>query len=103
MTVSASATVTLISNSTEDMYGYLYNNTFNPLYPQLNLLSEDDDGASNDQFYIQMALDPYVSYVLVVTTFSANVTAPFEVSVYSLGVAVQLNPIYVQPTGKSTV
>ena len=76
--VSTSDTVTFISNSSVDMCGSLYNNTFDPMFPSLNLVAFDDDGAGNLQFLLNLILDPNVVYILVPTTFGAKCDNVFQ-------------------------
>lgn len=98
--VSAPATITFISNSSLDMYGYFYNNTFDPSYAPLNLMAFDDDSAGSAQFYLQVALDPSQVYILVVTTSSANVQGPFSVSAYGSGATMEFNFTDIRPFGR---
>ncbi|CAF3306524.1 unnamed protein product [Rotaria sp. Silwood2] len=72
---------TIISNSTIDTYGYLYNGSFFSTYPFWYLAAYDDDGAGNRQFRINVYLEPYMRYVLVATTFSEKTTGHYTVIV----------------------
>ena len=38
------------------MYGYLYQNSFNPSLSLSNLINWDDDGAGNGQFALRLTL-----------------------------------------------
>jgi hypothetical protein len=58
-------------------YGYIYNNTFHPDNPSLNLLKEDGNSGGNGQFKLTVFLQPWISYILVVTTSSYNATDRF--------------------------
>lgn len=80
--VSTSNTYRFDSNSTIDTFAYLYNQTFDPYNPSLNLLQSDDDGAGSLQFRINISLLSDGSYVLVATTFRGNATAFFSVLAY---------------------
>ena len=68
-----------VSNSSIDTYGYLYNGTFDPYQPTLNLLQQNDDSGGNNQFLINASLVNTGSYTLVATTYSPNRTASFSV------------------------
>ena len=82
--ISAPDLVGFVSNSTADIYAYFYNGRFDPWYPLLNLLAEDDDGAGyNNQFSLNYSLNVNQIYVLVITTFNINETGPFTVTAYS--------------------
>ena len=55
---------TFVSNSSIDTYGYLYNDTFDPYNPTLNLLQRNDDSVGNAQFLINVSLVNTGSYCL---------------------------------------
>lgn len=57
-----------LSESTIDIYGLIYANTFNPLNPSENLLDTDDDSALDLQMKLGIRLSAEMTYVLVVTT-----------------------------------
>ena len=65
------------TESNINTYGYIYNDTFHPDNPSLNLLKEDDNSGGNGQFKLTVFLQPWTSYILVVKTFSPNVTGKF--------------------------
>ena len=77
--VSMSGYYAFVSNSSIDTYGYLYNGTFDPYNPTLNLLQRNDDSGGNAQFLINVSLMNTGSYFLVATTYSPNRTASFSV------------------------
>ncbi|CAF0805396.1 unnamed protein product [Adineta steineri] len=56
-------------------------NSFNPLNPTENLLELDDNGCSDNQFKLLIALEVNTKYILVVTTSQANVTGTFSIIV----------------------
>ena len=68
-----------MSNSSVDTYGYLYKRSFDPSSTSLNLLMEDDDSGSSEQFKLTAFLRPSITYVLVVTTSSPYVTGQFSI------------------------
>ncbi len=72
---------TLRSNSTINTYGSIYNDTFNPFSPTVNLLLEDDGRCLGDQFKLTMVLQANTKYILVVTTYFSNVTGAFSIFV----------------------
>ena len=59
--------------------GYIYNDSFHPFNPSLNLLSENDNDCKNGQFKLTVFLQPWRRYILIVTTFSVNRTGKFLV------------------------
>ena len=67
------------SSSVMDMYGYIYKNTFNPLNPSMNLLSEDDSTCNNMQFGLTVQLQANTTYVLVATTYQPNKIGNFSI------------------------
>ena len=74
------------SISGADMYGYLYRDQFNPLYPSGNYLVQDDDSGSSYEFLFKYWLNSTISYVVVVTTFSTEVTTGFSINGQGPGV-----------------
>ncbi|CAF3667357.1 unnamed protein product [Rotaria sp. Silwood1] len=56
---------------------YIYNNSFHPSDPSLNLLLQDDHGDGNGQVKFIVFLQPWTTYILIVTTLSPNVTGTF--------------------------
>jgi hypothetical protein len=90
--VVESADYDLCSDSTMDTQGYLYNNTFNPFNPYINLLVSNDDGNDSTQFTLTTYLRANTTYVLVVTTFRENTVGPFSIFVSGPN-NVSLNPI----------
>lgn len=81
MTVTETGRYSLGTNSTIDTYGYIYKNRFDPADPFVNLISEDDQSYRNNQFKIVTSLQINITYILVVTTYSPNVTGMFTVIV----------------------
>ncbi|CAF1080631.1 unnamed protein product [Adineta steineri] len=71
---------TFFSNSSMDTYGYLYNNSFDPSRPSLNLIESNDNGATNLQFRISSFLHSARKYILVVTTNSENIQVNFRIT-----------------------
>lgn len=73
------ATQSYNSQGNIDSYGYIYQDSFNPSNPSMNLLKSDDDSAGNLQFGLTVLLQPDTTYVLVFTTFNQNVFGPFTI------------------------
>lgn len=72
----------IISNSTINTYGVIYENNFNVFRSRKNLILEDDDNGCNDQFKILIRLQVNTTYILVVTTYDPNVTGTFSVLIF---------------------
>jgi len=79
--VDTTATYTLTSSSTSNMdtHRFLYNDTFYPSNPNMNLLLRDDDSGGNGQFRLTAFLEAGVPYTLVVSTHGVSQTGPFSV------------------------
>lgn len=98
---STSGRYTFRSNSSLDTYGYLYNGSFNPFNPSLNLIASDDDSGGSGQFLFNVTLTYDNVYILVVTTYSPNVTGVYTVT--ALGPAsVYFFPLVTTTTTAST-
>ncbi len=93
MFVNTAGNYTFQSNSSIDLYGYFYNNSFNATNPSANEIASDDDSGGNLQFQFTVSLQPFVTYVLVVTTFKPNVTGSYTISAVGIG-----NVFYVRTT-----
>lgn len=88
--VYISGTYNFISSSNLNTYGYLYVNNFNTSNLNLNLVAQDDDNGGNLQFRFTAFLQPNVTYILVVTTYSPGVTGSFSI-IASGALTVSLN------------
>ncbi|CAF1088909.1 unnamed protein product [Adineta steineri] len=77
--VATTGIYTIVSNSTMNTYGYLYNDTLNPLVPDQNLMLSDNDAAPNSQFMLIITLQAMKQYTLVVTTYAAMTTGTFSI------------------------
>jgi hypothetical protein len=62
-----------------NIYANIYTNKFNPISPSENFLAENEDGCSGFQFKFICAFHANITYVLVVTTCSSNVTGNFSI------------------------
>jgi hypothetical protein len=68
-------------NSSVDTFGYIYLDTFNPLFPSRSLIIQNGERLNNMQFKHPTRLHASVTYILVVTTSSPNVTGSFSILV----------------------
>ncbi|CAF0735875.1 unnamed protein product [Adineta steineri] len=75
---------TIASNSSIYTFGYLYNNSFDPFNPSVNLISKDYNGCADGQFRLEVHLLVNVKYILVVTTFYPYETGAFSIIVSGL-------------------
>ncbi|CAF4574688.1 unnamed protein product, partial [Rotaria sp. Silwood2] len=83
LTVSMAGTYAIGSDSTIDTYGSLYNGSFVPGYPQMNLLIHNGGSESSSrQFQFQVYLEPHVRYILVATTYGTWTTGSYSVVVF---------------------
>ncbi len=80
------------SNSLITTYGYIYNDTFTPFDPIVNLYSEAYERCFDGQFKLTIVLQANITYTLVVTTYSSNVTGAFSIFVSGRS-NVNFNPI----------
>ncbi len=72
----------ILSNSTIDTYGVIYENNFDVFRTGMNFILEDDKSGCNDQFKILTLLAVNTTYILVVTTSKRNMTGTFSVIVF---------------------
>jgi hypothetical protein len=79
--VDTTGTYTFKSSSTiGDTYGYIYQGNFYPSYPSYNIVTQDDDGSGNRQFQLTATLRSDITYILVFTTYTPNLTGSFSIS-----------------------
>ena len=62
-----------------DTYGCFYNNPVVSSNLTQNLIACDDDSGGNRQFQINVTLQYQGVYILIVTTYSSNVTGSFSI------------------------
>lgn len=79
---SISGIYKLVADSGIDTFGCLYYAPFNASNPSSNLIAMDDDNGPASNFQFELNLVRSWSAILVVTTFSASETAPFNITVY---------------------
>jgi len=83
MLVSTTGSYTLKNTGTSNVafYGYLYNNSFDPIDPLTNLIARTDQTNNiSSQFTITSNLVYGVEYVLVVTTANQSTTGAFNIT-----------------------
>ncbi|CAF4178418.1 unnamed protein product, partial [Adineta steineri] len=69
------------SNSTFDTYGYFNHYPVDITNPSKSMITSDDDCCGSLQFQINLTLQSDMTYVLLVTTSSSNVTGLFTIIV----------------------
>jgi hypothetical protein len=77
--VIMSSNYSFSSESNLDAFVYIYKNIFHPDNPSLNLLTKSRTDSENGQFKLTVFLQPWMSYILLITTFSSNATGKFYV------------------------
>jgi hypothetical protein len=77
--VIMSSNYSFSSESNIDTYGYIYENIFHPDNPSLNLLTKSRTGSEHGQFKLTVFLQPFMSYILLITTYSSNATGKFYI------------------------
>ncbi|CAF5116492.1 unnamed protein product, partial [Rotaria magnacalcarata] len=80
--ISSSGIYTIVCESGIDTYGCLYNESFLPSSQNSKLISTDDDSGSKKNFKLIANLTTTESMILVVTTYNAEQTGAFKVTVY---------------------
>ncbi|UJR20200.1 hypothetical protein I4U23_023331 [Adineta vaga] len=81
--VSTSDYYAILSNSSFNVLGYIYENTFDPKQPQNNLLYKDSNADIANEFLIRRIFNISTKYLLVVTTAQPNMVTLFSISVIS--------------------
>ncbi|CAF3347565.1 unnamed protein product [Rotaria socialis] len=81
VTVSSAGIYKFISNSSIDMFGYIYKNGFSPISVATNLLAYDNENAGSSRILLVLPLQSTTTYYLLVTTYSVNVTGPYALIV----------------------
>ncbi|CAF1657006.1 unnamed protein product [Adineta ricciae] len=84
MNVAENRYYTVYSSASINTYGSIYENKFNPLNPAENLLIQNDNGTSNDQFKFELPLYDDTTYVLVVTTSNPMVIGDVTIHISGL-------------------
>lgn len=75
---------TLWSSDSIDTYGYIYENSFDSLNPNENLLIKDDDGGSPKQFKFEIPLYDDTTYIAVITTYFPMDTGKIQINMLTL-------------------
>ncbi|CAF1277097.1 unnamed protein product [Didymodactylos carnosus] len=75
---------TIWSSSNIDTFGYIYENSFDPLNPSANSSRKDNDGEFNGQFKFEIPLYVNTTYILVVTTFHPITLGEINITIWGL-------------------
>lgn len=81
LSVSTAGIYAIFSDSAIDTFGYLYNASFMPHWPQQNLIIANDNDGPNGQFRLEVYLEPNVKYTIVVTTYIEWLTGWYTIVV----------------------
>jgi hypothetical protein len=84
VTTFISGTFIFTSASLIDMYGSLYQGSFDPAYPSQNRMTSDDDAGGKLQFFLTAYLSSGSFYVLVITTYHEYRTGTFQITASGL-------------------
>lgn len=79
ISVSISGSYIFSSNSSMDTIGFIYENYFDPYYPDRNHLFRNDQGCVNNQFKLVYNLNSNKTYILVVTTTDPDTIGSFRI------------------------
>lgn len=88
-----------MSNSSIDIYGYIYSVTFYPTFSYYNLLAYDDNSGENSQLKLIMSLQGNVQYALIATTFNSYTTGSYQIIASELN---KLNLVLVNETSSKS-
>jgi len=69
------------SDSTLILYGYMYENKFDPFHPNVNLIMSSNHTCNFYEFEIVVHLQMNIKYILVVTTSLPYTQGPFSIFV----------------------
>lgn len=83
--VTKTSNYTILSSSTLGLYGYLYNKTYNPSFPDENLLLSSLADVDVGQFGLTLILEANNSYILVVTSAVENSIGAYLLTAVGLG------------------
>lgn len=73
---------TFRSHSKIYIYGYLYQNKFDPFVPSVNLVGEGNFSGCKGQFQLNYYLRKQITYILVVATLLPTITDSFSITVF---------------------
>ena len=73
-----------LSRSAATPQMYLYNDSFSPDFPELNLLEPDDRNVDGGFFQFTTNLQINVKRILVITTFAADTVGEYTLTVSGL-------------------
>jgi len=81
MNVIQSGYYAFVSDSQMNMFGDIYEQNFNRINPFENLLAQGYRACSYFNFLLVPYLNAHTTYILIVTTYSANITANFSIEI----------------------
>jgi len=73
---------TITSNSTKDLFGYIYENNFTLLDLNINTIQSDDNSHYNYQFKMALHRPANIPFILIVTTTQAFEQGDFSIIVH---------------------
>jgi len=89
---------TIISHSTKNLVGYIYENNFTLLNLNTNAIESDDDSHYNSQFRITLYRQANISFILIVTTAQELEQGDFSITVYGPSyVSMQYHSKFTEP------
>ncbi|UJR12847.1 hypothetical protein I4U23_017021 [Adineta vaga] len=80
--VSKNDSYTLTANSSIDLYGHLYKDSFDRFNPTKNLIAWYGKCCNKDQFKFTLELLANTQYILIVTTYKPNITGLFSIIIF---------------------
>ena len=98
LNVNQSGLYQIINDSPIFLYGYLYNNSFDPNNPSINLITFDHDTPSNPNFSFSSDLNANNRYILVITTVNPSRTGSFFLTISGAGETTFTTPIITTTT-----
>lgn len=85
LNITVTGLYTIVSDSSLDTLGCLYNGSYEPTYYFINMIAIDDDSDANSQFRITIQLSAGGTYILLFTTHLPMQTGEFSVAVVGPG------------------
>lgn len=81
ISVASTGNFIITSHAFFDAVGYLYENSFDPYNPSMNLLAWDDNSGGKTDFRITSTLASGSKYILVITTSQPSVNGIYMIRV----------------------
>jgi len=69
------------NSTTIELFGYIYEYDFDPLYPNRNLIAQSSLNCSEYRFIMGISLQADRTYILVITTLEPNIQGSFLISI----------------------